>query len=164
MKIIKLLILITLLACGDIFANAVATITAIKGDAIIQRAGKNIVAKLGAKLEQSDDLLTQNNAKVQIIFKDETVISIGKNSHFSIKEYIFDDNQAPVAKFGMLKGAMRTITGQIGKIAPDKFTVQAKTATIGIRGTNFTIVIGSNGSYNAFCKFVPLIPIVAVLA
>ena len=66
---------------------------------------------------------------------------------------MFEDTKEPVAKFGMLKGAMRTITGKIGKIAPQKFSVQTKTATIGIRGTNFSLVIGEDGSYNAYCTY-----------
>jgi len=53
----------------------------------------------------------------------------------------------------MLKGAMRTITGKIGKIAPQKFSVNIRTATIGIRGTNFSIVVKEDGSYKAYCTY-----------
>ena len=146
-----LLILITLLST-QLFAS-VATITALRGKASIQRDGAMIVAALGATLEEKDNIVTQDNTKLQVIFKDETIISIGKNSNFSINEYLFEDNQAPIAKFSMLRGAMRTITGHIGDIAPEKFSVATKTATIGIRGTNFSVVVGEDGSYNAFCTY-----------
>ena len=148
----KTIILSILLFTTQIFAS-VATITAIKGKADIQRAGNNIPASLGASLNEKDRIITQDNTKLQIIFKDETIISIGENSTFSINEYLFEDQQEPVARFGMLKGAMRTITGKIGKIAPQKFSVKTKTATIGIRGTNFTLVVGENDSYQAYCTY-----------
>ena len=153
MKTIKILILTIILACGNLFASAVATITAIKGDANIQREGKNITATLGARLQEKDSLITKENAKLQIIFADETIISIGKNSNFSIKEYIFEDKKEPIAKFEMLKGAMRTITGKIGKIAPQKFTLQTKTTTLGIRGTNFSVIVEEDGLCNAYCTY-----------
>lgn len=147
----KTLILITLLS-SYLFAG-VATITAIKGEASIKRGESTLVALLGSQLEEKDNIVTKDNTKLQVIFKDETIISIGKNSDFSINEYLFEDKQAPIAKFSMLKGAMRTITGAIGDIAPEKFSVATKTATIGIRGTNFSVVAGDNGAYSAFCTF-----------
>ena len=137
----------------SIYANNIATITAIRGKADIQRADKNIHATLGSKLKQKDTIKTQDNTKLQLIFKDETIISIGKNSEFSIEEYLFEDNQEPIAKFGMIRGAMRTITGQIGDIAPQKFSVATKTATIGIRGTNFSVFVNDDGSAQAFCTY-----------
>jgi len=149
----KLLFITLFFMTTPMYADIVATITALKGSATIQRNSKKIVATLGEKVDDNDNIITADNSKLQLIFKDETIISIGKNSHFSIKEYLFEDNQTPVAKFGMLRGAMRTITGKIGKIAPQKFTVTTKTATIGIRGTNFSIITDPSGSLQAYCTY-----------
>lgn len=153
MKIIKLLILSVLLLSTNLLASSVATITAIKGKATIQRDTNSINAVLGTKLEARDNIKTGDNSKLQIIFKDETVITIGKNSNFSIKEYLYEDSKEPVARFGIIKGAMKSITGQIGKIAPQKFSVVTKTAIIGIRGTNFTVVVAEDGSFQAYCTY-----------
>ncbi len=146
-------ILLSLVFGITLFAKNVATITAIKGDAAVQRAEQKLSATLGQKLQPKDVILTKNNAKLQVIFNDETIISIGKNSEFSIENYLFEENKKPVAKFGMLRGAIRTITGKIGKIAPQKFSVTTKTATIGIRGTNFSVFVNDDGSTEAFCTF-----------
>ncbi|WP_455757543.1 FecR family protein [Sulfurimonas sp.] len=151
MKIINILFLLTILACGNLFAN-VASITALKGDAIIKRGMQNLEAKLGARLKAKDTIITKN-AKMQIIFKDDTIISIGKNSKFIINNYLYQNNQKSIAKFSILKGAMRTITGQIAKIAPSKFMVNTTNATIGIRGTNFSVFIGKDDSFETFCTF-----------
>ncbi|WP_373071297.1 FecR domain-containing protein [Sulfurimonas sp.] len=153
MKAIKLFIVLFVLFGASAYASSVATITAIKGSAYIKRDSTNIEANLGDKLQEKDTILTKDNTKVQLIFKDDTIISIGKNSNFSIKEYLYEENQESVAKFGMISGAMRTITGEIGKITPQKFSVETKTATIGIRGTNFSIVMGEDGLFNAYCTY-----------
>lgn len=149
----KILILLLFLLNLSLSANTVGTITALSGSASIVRDGKSLDATLGAKLQQKDSIKTSDATKVQVIFSDETIISIGKNSNFSIEEFLFDESDAPSAKFGLLSGAMRTITGKIGKVAPDKFSVKTKTATIGIRGTNFSIFTGEDGSAKVFCTF-----------
>jgi len=136
-----------------LIAKDVATVTALNGEAFIQRGNTKVTVILGIKLQEKDTIITSEKAKVQVIFSDETIITIGKNSNFSISEFLYEEDTEPVAKFSMLKGAMRTITGKIGKIAPEKFTVKAKTATIGIRGTNFTVNMTEDGTTNVYCTF-----------
>jgi len=150
--LIKTVLIIFILG-ATLFARDIATVTALNGKAFIKRGGTQTQLSLGDKLQESDTILTSDKTKVQIIFKDETIITLGKNSDFSISEYLFEDDKEVIASFTMLKGAMRTITGKIGKIAPDKFSVTTKTTTIGIRGTNFTVVVGEDGSHNVFCTF-----------
>ena len=136
-----------------LFANGVATITALKGTAKIENASGDKNAILGSSLEEKDSVVTADKSKVQIIFKDETIVTVGKNSNFSISKYIFEENKEPTVEFSLVKGAMRTITGRIGKMAPQKFSVKTKTATIGIRGTNFTIIAMEDGSQRAYCTY-----------
>jgi len=150
--LIKICLIVLLLGIGS-FAKDVAIVTGLNGKAFIQRDGKKIEVSLGIKLQEKDKIITNQKAKVQIIFNDETVVTLGKNSDFSINEYLFEADKKPLVRFGMLRGAMRTITGQIGKVAPNKFSVTTKTATIGIRGTNFTVLVDKDGSHNVFCTF-----------
>ena len=63
------------------------------------------------------------------------MISVGKNSTFSIKDYLFDVGQKPKASFKFGYGTFKAITGKIGKLNPRGFKLQTKTASIGIRGT-----------------------------
>ncbi|MEA1891445.1 MAG: FecR family protein, partial [Campylobacterota bacterium] len=150
--LIKIIIMVLFLASVT-FGKEVATVTALKGDATLERDSATLVVNLGDKLQEKDAITTGDKSKVQIIFDDETIVTIGKNSNFSINEYLFEEKQEPVVRFGMLKGAMRTITGKIGKIAPDKFSVETKSATIGIRGTNFAVLVGEDGSNEIYCTF-----------
>ncbi len=151
MKIFNKIILSLMLLSSVVLANSVATITALQGSASIVHEANSIKATIGATLSEKDTLKTEDKSKVQLIFNDETIITIGKNSNFSINEYLYEENKEPSAKFGLLNGAMRTITGKIGKIAPDKFSVQTRTTTIGIRGTNFTVLVQPNGVNMVYC-------------
>lgn len=136
----KLLVFLFLLPTFIMANTSVAKITSLKGSAHILRQELKQEASLGIDLIKHDSVYTHANSKVQIIFQDETIMSIGKNSHFAIDEYINDGDKSE-AKFSLFKGAMRAVTGKIGKINPKKFKVKTKTATIGIRGTNFIVVV-----------------------
>ncbi len=153
MKFLIKLVAISLLLSLPLIAKSVATLTALKGNVSIENSSGNVNAVLGAQLEVKDSVITADRSKAQLIFKDETIVTIGKNSNFSIQEYLYEQGKEPKVSFGLLKGAMSTITGKIGKIAPEKFVVKTKTATIGIRGTNFTVLALEDGSQRAYCTY-----------
>ena len=52
----------------------------------------------------------------------------------NIDDYIFNSSDSK-SEFSVTKGAFHTITGQIGKVNPNKFKLKTKNATLGIRGT-----------------------------
>lgn len=133
----KILFFLTLLATF-LMANA-GEVVALKGKALIARSGHSNAVSIGYKLQEKDILKTEKNTKVQLKFKDNTLVTVGENSSFSIEEYFFDEKnpKQSKAKFGAMKGVFRSVTGKIGKVAPKRFELKTKTATIGIRGTTF---------------------------
>ena len=92
---------------------------------------------LEPKLEKKDFISTDKNGKVQIVFNDKTIFTIGKNSTLDIADYLYDESKPKKnkAKFNVLKGAFSSITGKIGKLNKSKFKLKTKSASIGIRGT-----------------------------
>ena len=108
------------------FAN-IGQITALVGDASIERNGNEIAAKLGAKVENKDIIKTQSNGKLQIIFEDDTIVTIGKNSALDIADYLYDEQNPKESKTSLnfFKGSFKTITGQIGKINKKRLKVKA---------------------------------------
>ena len=132
MKKYILLLLLPILA----YAN-IGKISVLKGDVTITREGTITKAHMGTTLKKNDFIKTKNNAKVQIVFKDNTIFTIGKNSTLDIADYLYDEAQPTnnKAKFNVLKGAFTSITGRIGKLNKSKFKLKTKSASIGIRGT-----------------------------
>lgn len=132
---VKNSLLIFLFLATSLMAN-IGKIVALKGDVTIVRDNTQVIGTLGSVILKEDELLTKDNAKAQLLFNDNTVITIGKNSIFKVKEYLYDDiNKEYATNFELLKGTFRTITGKIGKVAPDKFKLNSRTSSIGIRGT-----------------------------
>ena len=123
----------------------IGKISAIIGDASLTRDSKSLKLFVGTEIEKNDIIKTSSNSKLQIIFKDNTIVTLGKNSALNIEEYFYDKNQPKKSKteLNFFKGAFKTITGQIGKINKEKFKLKTKTATIGIRGT---VILGNQNS------------------
>lgn len=144
-------LLIFLLIGTSIIEASVGKITGLSGNATLERGSNTLPAKLGSSLEAKDSIVTTNDAKVQLTFNDNTIITVGKKSKFSIEEYLFDATTESTAKFNMVNGTIRAMSGKIGKIAPDRFAVKTKTATIGIRGTDFIIQTSESGESQFFC-------------
>lgn len=128
----------TLLFSQSIMA-AVGKITALSGQAVIERGLQKITAKIGLEIEESDEIRTQDKTKLQLVFNDKTVITLGKNTHFVVNRYLFDNSKKSEVDFSLTKGFLKSMTGAISKVAPQRFKIRAKTNTIGIRGTVFTV-------------------------
>ncbi|SHO81054.1 hypothetical protein MNB_SV-15-211 [hydrothermal vent metagenome] len=133
-KIFSLIFLINTI----LLANNIGTIMALKGSASIQRVGTNINAKSGMSILNGDSINTDNNSRVQIVLKDDTTLTIGANSSFEFTKFYFDGTKKSSLKMRANRGFFRSVTGKIGKIAPNRFKLKTISATIGIRGTDFS--------------------------
>ncbi len=90
----------------------------------------------------ADDLLkTGSKGRLQIRFSDGSRLSLKPDTEFKIAEYQFESDKPEEGKaiYKLLKGGMRTISGQIGKVDKEDYKLDAVVATIGIRGTDFSI-------------------------
>ena len=132
MKILLLMILSI-----SLWAN-IGNIMAMKGSAKIQRANSSLNATNGMVIEEKDKILTGTKSRVQVMLKDSTVVTIGANSSFSFDEFKFDGSSNSKLSMSATRGFFRSVTGKIGKIAPERFRVKTVTASIGIRGTDFS--------------------------
>lgn len=137
MKKIILFFLFTL----NLFSS-IGNVMALRGEANIKRGNQPlIVIKAGISLFQGDKILTKARTRVQVILKDDTIITIGSNSSFEFDTFIYDGTKNSKLKVKAHRGFFRSVTGKIGKLAPKRFTVETSSATIGIRGTDFSVDI-----------------------
>ena len=134
----KLLILLFLAisAWADI-----GTVMVVKGQAQVNRSEQVVDIKSGMKLLTADEIVTKAKSRVQVVLVDNTVITIGANSSFKFNDISFDGSPDSKADMKAGRGFFRCVTGEIGKIAPERFKVKTASATIGIRGTDFSAEI-----------------------
>ena len=133
----KKLLLFLLIGFITVAFAEVGKVTGVKGEAVIERGGKRIQVINAMQVEKNDVIKTIGDARVKLTFNDNTVISLGKKAVFNIAEYRQGNESTSKATFNVMQGAFKAITGKIGKVAPKKFIVKTRNATIGIRGTIF---------------------------
>ncbi|MGE4294112.1 MAG: FecR domain-containing protein [Campylobacterales bacterium] len=130
---------------GDVNLSAPVEATA----AVPATQTQELNATVGMPLEEGDIVITRAKAaQVRIKMSDGTLITVGGGTEMKIEAFSTETNDA---SFDLAQGTLRTITGQIGKIAPDRFKIKTKTATMGIRGTDFITALGAEGALDAAC-------------
>jgi FecR protein len=118
---------------------AVGNVTAVGSNGQSRALGK------GAQVEQGDTVNT-NGGRAQLRFTDGAYVSLQPESQFRIDQYRFEGKQDGNEKgfFSLLKGGLRTITGLVGRSNKKSYQVSTSVATIGIRGTEYTIQYGNS--------------------
>ena len=151
-------ILLTILFLSEITFASIGSISSFKGSVQIERNSQNVRAILSLPIEKNDVITTKDNSNVIIKFNDNTIITVGKNSSLSIEDYLYDTKSSANSRstFKFLKGTFKSVTGIIGKLNPEKFKLETKTANIGIRGTtvlaNQEIVACTSGEISVSTK------------
>lgn len=137
----------------------VGNVSAISTDGSVRRLSK------GDRIYSGDTVKSGSEGSAQLIYRDRSRMAVRVNTEFKIKEYRFNekDKKGAVSVFSLLSGALRTVSGLIGSINPQKVTVDTPLATIGIRGTDHEVVhivqqrsgakaIANPGTYNKVYK------------
>src|SRR5437879_7048195 len=72
---------------------------------------------------------------------DESIVGLRPGTVLRIDAYEYAAQAAPRSLFSLLQGGFRTVTGAIGRLhSRERYAVRTPTATIGIRGTHYTVV------------------------
>ncbi|MCG6932926.1 MAG: FecR domain-containing protein [Gallionella sp.] len=103
----------------------------------------------------SDTLVeTRNGSAALLKFADGQVVTMQANSLFKVREYRYDPKHISnsSAVFSMFQGGMRFITGLIGKLNHQSFRLSTPNVTIGIRGTEFMLVMDGHSMYSRVLK------------
>lgn len=146
---LKLTTLIAALASAypmQLLANAGVTQFSV-GDVSVQRAATTSPLAGGSRVESGDLITTGNTGRTQLRFTDGGMVSLQPNSQFKITRYA-DSGNAQQDSFlvDLARGGMRALTGLIGKRNRENYKVTTSTATIGIRGSGFSMAYNPDGT------------------
>lgn len=145
MKLQNILIA-TFMSISQISYGAIGTVTEqVNSPPSIQRDKQTLTGAKGTGVETNDAIKTQQG-KVGITFEDNTKVQVNENSKLVIDDFVYD----PKSKAGKLGakialGTVRYASGQIAKNSPQNVALATPTATIAVRGTDFTASVDETG-------------------
>src|SRR6267143_5720475 len=94
-----------------------------------------------APVQAGDTIRVGPASNAQIRMTDESIVGLRPGTVFGIDAYEYSGQAEPRSIFSLLKGGFRTVTGAIGRLhSRERYAVRTPTATIGIRGTHYTVV------------------------
>ena len=126
----------------------IGEVTQLEGKGVIDRQDGEDDIIIEKQLDIfSYDTVKTGNGKVGIEFIDATRVDVTQHSKLLIDEFVYDPN----TKTGKLSlkaklGTVRYASGQIAKNSATDVKITTPTATIGVRGTDFTMTIDEVGS------------------
>lgn len=107
--------------------------------------GRSRILDKGAEIASGETVDT-GNGRAQVRFTDGAQVSLAPQTQFRIDDYRFAGKADGSEKgfFSLLRGGLRTITGLVGRSNRENYKVTTTVATIGIRGTEFSVVYGNS--------------------
>ena len=133
------LIAVTALLALPVAATAqtrVATVTKLDGEArALTEAGERPLA-LRDPIFENDRITTSADGGLGIVFRDDTLFTLGPGADATIDSFIFDP-RADALDFAidLRRGVFAYVSGNIAKLRPQAVNLKTSIAVLGVRGT-----------------------------
>ena len=122
----------------------IGSITELKGFGRVVR-DNTYEASLSFNINSYDNVQT-SNGRVGITFLDDSQVRLTEHSELIIDEFIYDpDPSKSKMALQFASGTARFITGKLATIDKQNIFIKTPSATIGIRGTDFTVTVDELG-------------------
>jgi hypothetical protein len=128
----------------DSFA-AVGRVTEQSGPMEILRNRVSQSSSVNSTLEMNDTVVTAR-ARALLTFEDNTTVRVTEQSRLIIDDFVYDPRRG-TGKLALkvALGTARYTSGQIAKNTPQQVAVNTPTATIAVRGTDFSMTVDELG-------------------
>lgn len=129
-----------------VHAAGAATVEFASGNvAAVQTDGRSRALAKGGEIN-AGEMIETGAGRAQLRFSDGALVSLSPQTQFRIDDYQFKGQADGGEKgfFSLLKGALRTITGTIGRSNRGNYKLSTTVATIGIRGTEYSVAYGNS--------------------
>jgi hypothetical protein len=144
-KILLFTIGVLLLAPLSAFAKVGEVTEQIGQDASISRDKDTIVVGKGTGINMNDTITT-SKAKLSLTFEDNTKVAITQQSKLVIDDFVYDPNSGTgTLAMNVAMGTVRYASGAIAKNSRENVRLRTPTATISVRGTDFTMTVDEIG-------------------
>ena len=139
------LVITTLLLSISQTNAAIGKVSEQTGKTEIVRKSKSLESAVDSPVEMLDTIVTAKS-KVKLTFIDNTTVNITEQSKLIIDDFVYDSNKS-TGKLAMkvALGTARYASGQIAKSNPQSVNIQTPTATVAVRGTDFSMTVDELG-------------------
>ncbi len=135
----------SLIPVSTLHASDVGNVDRAVGWREILRDEASIRPTTGQDVVSKDDLRT-GEGRLQVRFVDDSKLRMTEHTRIVIDNVVFDDDPSKSdLAMTFAQGTARFISGELGKVNKENVRLRTPTASIGIRGTDFTVTVDELG-------------------
>lgn len=134
------------------WADPAATVVQFKGTVLILQGDQKMKASNNLKLEEGAVIQTMPNSSIKLQMADKSVVDIGAATSLKVTTSKGGDDKE--VDLSLDEGKVRAFVRKKGEGEKGKFTIRTKSATMGVRGTQFlasAVKVGSEFRSSFFC-------------
>lgn len=122
-------------------APTAASVQRVSGTLKVQRGDQVTALQPGARLREGDVAITEAGGSALVRLDDGAQLLLRENTRLDVgKLQVKGDASQWVQAFKLGAGALRYLSGALGKLRPQAVSFVTTTATIGLRGTDVDVV------------------------
>ena len=139
-------LMLPLLLVSHLATAGVGSVTEFQGTpAQALRAQETLTVELGFDVAMMDKLITANS-RMAIVFEDATRVELTEQSQLVIDDFVYDPNTgAGQMAMNVVMGTVQMTSGRMARNSRDNVNIRTPTATIAIRGTDFSMTVDEIG-------------------
>ena len=119
---------------------AAGQVESASGEVWDTRGQQTIALTPGTVVQPADVIWTGKAGQVRLVMRDDSVVFLGPRSRMRIERYDVDQQGLVAGAFYLLWGKARFLVTEL-KRATSSFSVSTQTANIGVRGTEFGVIV-----------------------
>jgi len=116
-------------------------VVASRGEVLALSNGGSRELKQGDFIYQNDEIITSARSFAVLQFVDGAKVTVRPDSTLIIEQYLYAGNENDEATLNLVSGGLRVITGAMAKSNPENYKVRTPVALMGVRGTEFSIML-----------------------
>ena len=120
-------------------------VVASRGEVIAMSNGGSRELKQGDFIYVNDEIMTTNRSFVVLQFEDGAKVTVRPDSTLIIEQYLYNGDVNDEAELNLVQGGLRVITGAMAKSNPENYKVRTPVALMGVRGTEFSVILCGEG-------------------
>jgi hypothetical protein len=121
--------------------DSAGMVVASRGEVIAMANGGSRELKQGDFVYVNDEILTSARSFAVLQFTDGAKVTVRPDSTMIIEQYLYAGNGEDAATLNLVSGGLRVITGAMAKTNPENYKVRTPVALMGVRGTEFSIML-----------------------
>ncbi|WP_348708069.1 FecR family protein [Acidovorax soli] len=123
-------------------SSTIGYVKTVGGDASLVLGSDTTAAVVGMPIQEGHILKTGNAGGLGVVLKDNTSLSLGSNSEMAVRDFLYlPGKDALKLELGLVRGTLYYISGVIAKLRPDAVAIKTPTGMIGVRGTQFLVLV-----------------------